>query len=198
MTSGMNDKQSCSARARALVKPSAYLKRMNEFLTSFQCPYRRRVVTASSAESSSPEMVVVSGTRVAVLIASSSLGHQAPVGVDVRVAPATGIMGAHVEDDDGQPDRAEQRAGEYVGRVVHAAVHTAGSYRQGHRRADSNGDDADPPIPTVPEDDCGNRAVEADGGSGVARGKRRGRRRFVEMRDARPWAVDEERRRRED
>ncbi len=74
MTSGMNDRQNCSASARALVKPSAYLKRMNEFLTSFQRPYRRRVVTASSAESSSPEMVIVSGTRVAVLISDSSLG----------------------------------------------------------------------------------------------------------------------------
>ena len=59
----MNDRQNCSARARALVKPSAYLKRTNEFLTRFQRPYRRRVVTASSAESSSPEMVIVSGTR---------------------------------------------------------------------------------------------------------------------------------------
>src|SRR6476660_8058298 len=114
MTSGMNDKQSCSARARALVKPSAYLKRMNEFLTSFQRPYRRRVVTASSAESSSPEMVIVSGTRVAVLISDSSLAwrallpaHQALVGIDGGVAPTTGIMGAYVEDDDGQPDRAE-------------------------------------------------------------------------------------------
>jgi len=56
----MNDKQNCSARARALVKPSAYLKRTNEFLTSFRRPYRRRVVTASSAESSSPERVIVS------------------------------------------------------------------------------------------------------------------------------------------
>src|SRR5258708_10183998 len=71
MMSGMNDKQSCSARARALVKPSAYLKRMNEFLTRFQRPYRRSVVTASSAESSSPEMVVVSGTRIAVLISQA-------------------------------------------------------------------------------------------------------------------------------
>ena len=73
----MNDKQNCSAKARALVKPSAYLKRMNEFLTSFQRPYRRRVVTASSAESSSPEMVTVSGTRCAVPIGSSLLDHAA-------------------------------------------------------------------------------------------------------------------------
>ena len=71
MMSGMNDRQNCSASARALVKPSAYLKRMNEFLTRFQRPYRRRVVTASSAESSSPERVIVSGTRVAVLMYGS-------------------------------------------------------------------------------------------------------------------------------
>jgi hypothetical protein len=73
MMSGINDRQNCSARARALVKPSAYLKRTNEFLTRFQRPYRRRVVTASSAKSSSPEMVIVSGTRVAVLISGSLL-----------------------------------------------------------------------------------------------------------------------------
>src|SRR4051812_36372853 len=72
MMSGMNDRQNCSARARALVNPSAYLKRTKESLTKFQRPYRRSVVTASSADSSSPEMVVVSGTRNAVPIWDSS------------------------------------------------------------------------------------------------------------------------------
>src|SRR4051812_3761238 len=72
MMSGMKDRQNCSASARALVNPSAYLKRTNESLTKFQRPYRRSVVTASSADSSSPEMVVVSGTRNAVPISDSS------------------------------------------------------------------------------------------------------------------------------
>ena len=107
-------------------------------------------------------------------------------------------MGAHVEDDDSQPDRAEQRPGEHVGRVVHAAVHAAAGDQQRHRRADDDGGHLDPPMPAVPEDDRGNRAVEAHGSSGVARGERRGRRRFVEVRDARPRAVDEKRRRHED
>ena len=90
----MNDKQSCSARARALVKPSAYLKRMNEFLTRFQRPYRRRVVTASSAESSSPEMVIVSGTRIAVPI-SGSFGQAAvATGCGTRMTSAPGSIRA--------------------------------------------------------------------------------------------------------
>src|SRR6187455_3195839 len=72
MINGMNERHSCRASARACEKPSAYRNRMNEFLTRFQCPYFRNAVSASSAESSSPEMLMVSGTRVEVPIESSS------------------------------------------------------------------------------------------------------------------------------
>jgi hypothetical protein len=42
---------------------------------------------------------------------------------------------------------------------------------QRHRRADDYGDRVHPPVPAVPEDNRGNRAVEAHGGSGMARGE---------------------------